>query len=169
MSCGTSYITWCCHYRERLSTLLALCEGNPLVTGGFPSQRTSDVQLKCFLQAVEQTVQFPVIWDDMISSEACVCRYRMASAICCAWYPATVYTLLGTFFLCLRVLAQDCISWWIIEYYPTGKCTIHEVFKFQLNYEGNLTAFRYFSLSRSYFWYFNYLVKTMIAPLYYMY
>ena len=31
------------------SILLALCEGNPLVTGGFPPQRTSNVDLWCFV------------------------------------------------------------------------------------------------------------------------
>ena len=44
--------------------------GNPPVTGGFPSLRTSDAELWCFLwctpeQTVEQTVEFPVIWDVM--------------------------------------------------------------------------------------------------------
>ena len=30
--------TWCRHDLETLVALLALCEGNPPVTGGFPSQ-----------------------------------------------------------------------------------------------------------------------------------
>ena len=30
---------WWCHQMKTLSALLALCEGNPPVTGGFPSQR----------------------------------------------------------------------------------------------------------------------------------
>ena len=39
---------------DAFSTLLALCEGNPPVTGGFPS----DAELWCFLwSAPEQTVQ----------------------------------------------------------------------------------------------------------------
>ena len=33
-------ISWWCHQMETFSMLLALCEGNPLVTSGFPSQRT---------------------------------------------------------------------------------------------------------------------------------
>ena len=32
--------SWCCHQMETFSALLALCEGNSPVTGGFPSQRT---------------------------------------------------------------------------------------------------------------------------------
>ena len=32
-------LSWWCHQMETFSTLLALCEGNPPVTGGFPSQR----------------------------------------------------------------------------------------------------------------------------------
>ena len=62
-----SALTWWCRHMEMLSTLLALCDGNPPVTGGFPSQRTSNVELCCFHcwqteQAVEQTVYFPVFW-----------------------------------------------------------------------------------------------------------
>ena len=32
--------TWWRHQMETFSALLALCEGNPPVTGGFPSQKT---------------------------------------------------------------------------------------------------------------------------------
>ena len=60
---------WCNHV-EILSTLLALCEGNPPVTGGFPSQRVSDAGpwFRAFLccwdeQAVQQTVELLVITD----------------------------------------------------------------------------------------------------------
>ena len=35
------------HDWETLSALLALCEGNPPVTGEFPSQRTSNLELWC--------------------------------------------------------------------------------------------------------------------------
>ena len=46
---------------------MALCEGNPPVTGGFPSQRP-DAGLWCSLwsapeQTVDQTIETPVIWD----------------------------------------------------------------------------------------------------------
>ena len=34
---------WWCHDMEMFSTLLTICEGNPPVTGGFPSQRASNV------------------------------------------------------------------------------------------------------------------------------
>ena len=37
------------HDTETLSTLLALCEGNPPVTSGFPSQRTSNAELSLLL------------------------------------------------------------------------------------------------------------------------
>ena len=49
------------------SVLLALCEGNPPVTGGFPSQRPVVRNLDIFFdvsgQTVEQTIKTPVIWD----------------------------------------------------------------------------------------------------------
>ena len=42
---------WWPHHMEAFSALLAFCEGNPLVTGGFPSQRpvtrSFDVSLIC--------------------------------------------------------------------------------------------------------------------------
>ena len=50
-----------------LSTLQALCEGNPLVTDGSPSQRTSNAEFSCFHccpeKAVEQTLESLVFWD----------------------------------------------------------------------------------------------------------
>ena len=36
---ATAIDSWRRHQMETFSTLLALCEGNPLVNGGFPSQR----------------------------------------------------------------------------------------------------------------------------------
>ena len=59
------------HGMEMIFALLALCEGNPSVTDGFPSQRASNAKLWCFLscyypeQSVEQTIQWPVEWDAM--------------------------------------------------------------------------------------------------------
>ena len=54
---------------ETISALLVLCEGNPPVNGGFPSQKASDAELWCFLwseQTVEQTTETPVIWDAIV-------------------------------------------------------------------------------------------------------
>ena len=53
---------WWHHQMETFYMLLALCEGNPLVT------KASDAELWCFLwsvpeQTVEQTIETPVIWD----------------------------------------------------------------------------------------------------------
>ena len=39
--------SWWRHGMETLSALLALCEGNPLVTGGFPSHKVNNVELLC--------------------------------------------------------------------------------------------------------------------------
>ena len=57
-----------CNDMNTLSTLLALCEGNPPVTGGFPSQQTSNVVLWCFLPlvltpTVEQTALLALAWN----------------------------------------------------------------------------------------------------------
>ena len=52
------------------NAFLAFCEGTPPLTDGYPSLRTSDGELWCFLicgpkQAVEHTVVLPVSWDAM--------------------------------------------------------------------------------------------------------
>ena len=59
---------WWHHQKDyTFLALLALCEGNPSVTGGFPSQRpvtrSFDVFLSAPEQTVKQTVETPVIWD----------------------------------------------------------------------------------------------------------
>ena len=67
---------WWHHDMEMLPSLLALCEGNPPVSGGYPSQRASNAELWYFLscwsdQAVEQTATLPVIlrhFDDHMTS-----------------------------------------------------------------------------------------------------
>ena len=51
---------------ETFSVLLALCEGNPLVTSEFPSQRPVTLSFNVFFdlqQTFEQTIEMPVIWD----------------------------------------------------------------------------------------------------------
>ena len=47
----TSNISWWCLHMKTLYQFLAFCEENPPVTvsDGFPSQRTSNVELWCFL------------------------------------------------------------------------------------------------------------------------
>ena len=50
--------------------LLALCEGNPSVTGGFPSQRPVTQTFGVFFELsehmVEQTIETPVICDAIV-------------------------------------------------------------------------------------------------------
>ena len=53
---------------EIFSVLLALCDGNPPVTGGFPQTKAADAELWSFLwsapeQTVKQTIETPVISD----------------------------------------------------------------------------------------------------------
>ena len=60
-------IAWC-YDIDMLPALLALCEGNPLVTTH--SQKASSVEICWFLihwseQPVEQTVNVSLIWDDI--------------------------------------------------------------------------------------------------------
>ena len=62
---------WWCHDMGRLSTLLALCEWNTLVTGGILTQWAGDENIWCFLwcyreQAAGKTAELSVIWDAMM-------------------------------------------------------------------------------------------------------
>ena len=68
--CARKYIythTWH-HQIETFSALLAICEGNPPVTGGFPLQRPVTRRFDVFFWSVHevtavQTIEPPVIWD----------------------------------------------------------------------------------------------------------
>ena len=55
-----TFIRWLHDDLEILSTLFALCEGNPAVTGGLLSQRVNNVDV---WKADQQTFDVPVIWD----------------------------------------------------------------------------------------------------------
>ena len=61
------FFAWWRHQRATLSALLAICEGNALVTGGFPSRwpvrRTLMLTLIYAWQTAEQTIKTPVIRD----------------------------------------------------------------------------------------------------------
>ena len=87
-------LTWWQHDMEMHSTLLALCEGNPSVTDGFPSQRASNAELWCFLcchsEQAEQTVKLPVIrhtmmlmWCRFNDSIMKLYRHSMGHRYCC--------------------------------------------------------------------------------------
>ena len=59
-------IQWWRDQMETFSALLAHCEGNPPVTGGFPLQRSVTRSFDAFFdlaeQTIEQTIETPVIW-----------------------------------------------------------------------------------------------------------
>ena len=73
--------TWWCHHMEALSTQLALCVGNPPVTGGFPSQRpvmwTFDVSLVKLLDKEMRGRWFESSWRscDVVIISFIVCGY----------------------------------------------------------------------------------------------
>ena len=69
------------HYMTTLSALLSLCEGNPPVIGGFPSQRDSNVELWCFgvfwsQQAVELTAQLSWFETPWRPCDAIIMHYK---------------------------------------------------------------------------------------------
>ena len=68
IDCGR-YKSWWRHQMETFSALLTLCEGNPPVTGGFPSQRPVTRSFDVFFdprlnkRLSKQLIETPVIWD----------------------------------------------------------------------------------------------------------
>ena len=61
-------VTWRRRQMETFPALLALCEGNPLVTLWIPLIKATDAGLWCFLWSApeptaDQTFKTPVIWD----------------------------------------------------------------------------------------------------------
>ena len=85
--------SWLRHDMEALSALQALCEGNPPVTGGFPSQRASDAGFDAF---------FGVILNKTLNKQY---SYRWFETL---WHPLwrhsdnTSYDVLHTLFLLIR-------------------------------------------------------------------
>ena len=125
-----SHRTWWRHDMEAFSATLALCEGNPLVIGGFPSQRTSNAGLWCFLWRTFQPkfgfiVQLPIMvtsyGHDGVSNyqpHHCLlnrlfgCRSRKASklrvtGLCAGNSPGT-----GEFSALMASNAESVSIWW---------------------------------------------------------
>ena len=60
------HATWWHHHMETFSTLLALCEGNPLAIGRFPLQKASNAGFDIFyvsIKTAEQAVELPMIFE----------------------------------------------------------------------------------------------------------
>ena len=102
---SVKYLSPCSWYRIRhdmgvLCALLALCEGNPPVTGGFPSQRVSNTRLffAVILNKVpKQTGKWIMIWNSVM-------------LMWCPCYEILTYTSLHL----VNVLAADVLmtsSW----------------------------------------------------------
>ena len=89
-------VTWWCFNMKMISTLLVLCEGNPPVTGGFPSQKTSNEELSCFPSLV---LAWTSCWTDS----------RVASNLRChAAYVTSLYHL-NMFMWSGHILQSFCL------------------------------------------------------------
>ena len=72
--------TWWHHQMATFSMLLALCEGNPLVTGGFPSKRPVTQSFEVFFDVhldKQQSKQWSCQWFEMLW-----CPYDVTVTIC---------------------------------------------------------------------------------------
>ena len=117
------------HYDiEMLSILPALCEGNPLVIGGFPSQRTTDVELGCFLCCFSKLLnKHASCWwltyyapmHVTVMSGWNSLRYLSALLVLCANNPPVRY-LLSEIVLCMRLANErwlyNVICHWLGAY-----------------------------------------------------
>ena len=83
---------WWRYEMEKISALLALCDGNQPVTFGFPSQRNSNAGFVVFFDAKQrarQTDETPVIWD---------ARVLIMTSLYCWWlYHTSVADYNGWF------------------------------------------------------------------------
>ena len=92
------YESWWRRQMETFSVLLALCEGIPLVTGGFPT-KASDAERCCFLwsapeKTAEQTIETPVIWDAIAVIMMSQVWYSAYQIMHCLFFNKTVHTAL---------------------------------------------------------------------------
>ena len=72
------HISWWRHQMETYSELLAICERNLPVPGGFSSQRPVTRSFDDFFlsepeQTVELTIETPVIWDTIVLIMTSMC------------------------------------------------------------------------------------------------
>ena len=125
-------LPWWRHQMETFSALLTLCEGNPPVTGGFPSQRTvtrSDAEW-CFLwSAPQQTVEQAIeIWDatalviTSLEFDFVPCQMSSRSDIVTAFFMATWFLRfqLGCWYVC----SVDYKICWVNISLKSGPCDL---------------------------------------------
>ena len=113
---------WWRHQMETFSALLTLCEGNPPVTDGFPSQRPVTRSFDFFLwcapeQTAERAVQMPVIWD---CNGLTQCQYRSPGKIDTSSHRSTHNEFRWRF----SWTAVECGTWMInyIQHEPVVCC-----------------------------------------------
>ena len=94
-------IIWWRNYMESLSAWLAIYEGNPSVTGRFPSQRPLTRSLNVFLicawtKCFKQTIEPPVIWDAI--------TLIVTSPLCKqSWWSTDLFCIYGLNLVCFKL------------------------------------------------------------------
>ena len=95
------------HGLETFSALLALCEGNQYIMGGFTSQRASNVDLRCFLcheleQAIKQIMDLLVIWET-VTLMWCYNNDLLLVSVSMEQYDMVNWMLLLMYHICFRL------------------------------------------------------------------
>ena len=110
------------HDMEMLPALLVFCEGNPLVTSRFPSQRASDAKLGVDVSLNKQWVELLVIWDvvTLVWCHCCVLLTQKPANILGADLTTTLSQIAMTFRLNFNKHWSDTIvpDWCLINVNP---------------------------------------------------
>ena len=124
LGCGCQ--PWCCYDIGTSSTLLALCEGNPLVTSGFPTQRASNEdscvntlsafslfpKLFLFLQCIDKYE----MWKSRCSSP--IPHFRVGELVIWPWACYALRILFVYYSEMLQLYIHEtsgCLVWWILR------------------------------------------------------
>ena len=104
--CTNSYNPWWCHQMQTISALLALCAGNSLVTGEFPSQRPVTRSFDVFFNLClnkrlsKQSRRWRFETPSHPLCRHCIGRYQIISykimLSCALWYPLKICCLIIT-------------------------------------------------------------------------
>ena len=98
-------LTWWRHQMEIFSVLLTICEGNPLVTSGFPSQRPVTWNFNVFIHLClnkRLSKQSRCQWLEMLSCSLwCHCN---------VWH-VYIHVIMSTYYIHYHTL-YICSAWW---------------------------------------------------------
>ena len=118
-------ITWWRHEMETFSALLSLCEGNPSVIGGFPSQRRVTRSVDAFFDLrlnKRSSKQSRRRWSETLIMTSlqwvkCFCQHLMTNVISRLYINFFQYFSYGYILPGYSSLSTWTTSWWYLQSY----------------------------------------------------